>query len=167
MVKRAKNNFSRDSFTSIIIIILTSKWSKCHKEHDFPARLRYSFTSILGYLKDSNAAAHSVDTGIRWALIHLLAWDLKESKMTLNVLFTCWKVKKLLSVYRKNSWERYLENGQMVVNSGFPTVNCIGNDSLLAEVSHDDAFLSFLHHRERPLLAGNLKRRWTKCLWIH
>ena len=100
MVKRAKNNFSRDSFTSIIIIltskwskchkehdfpvrlrysftsiiiILTSKWSKCHKEHDFPARLRYSFTSILGYLKDSNAAAHSVDTGIRWALIHLLA----------------------------------------------------------------------------------------------
>ena len=59
MVKRAKNNFSRDSFTSIIII-LTSKWSKYHKEHDFPARLRYSFTSILGYLKDSNAAAHSV-----------------------------------------------------------------------------------------------------------
>ena len=35
------------------------------------------------------------------------------------------------------------------------------NDSLLAEVSHDDAFLSFLHHRERLLLAGNLKRRWT------
>ena len=31
------------------------------------ARLRYSFTctSILGYLKDSNAAAHSVDTDIR------------------------------------------------------------------------------------------------------
>ena len=48
-----------------IIIILTSKWSKCQKEHDFPARLRFSFTSILGYLKDSNAVAHSVDTDIR------------------------------------------------------------------------------------------------------
>ena len=32
--------------------------------------------------------------------------------------------KKLLSVYRKNSLERYLENGEMVINSGFPTVNC-------------------------------------------
>ena len=41
----------------------------------------------LGYLKDSNAAAHSVDTDISWAV------RLKEeSKMTLNVLFTCWKV---------------------------------------------------------------------------
>ena len=58
-----KTTFLRDSFTSIIII-LTSKWSKCQKEHDFPVRLRYSFTSILGYLKDSNAAAHSVDTDI-------------------------------------------------------------------------------------------------------
>ena len=40
----------------------------------------------LGYLKDSNAAAHSVDTAL------VRQWDLKESKMTLNVLFTCWKV---------------------------------------------------------------------------
>ena len=23
-----------------------------------------------------------------------------------------------------NSWERYLQNDQMVINSGFPTVNC-------------------------------------------
>ena len=41
---------------------------------------------LLGYLKDSNAAAHSVDTAL------VRQWDLKESKMTLNVLFTCWKV---------------------------------------------------------------------------
>ena len=46
---------------------------------------------ILGYLEDSNAAAHSVDTGIS---------------------------------YRENSWERCLENDQVVINSGFPTVNC-------------------------------------------
>ena len=64
MVKRAKNKFSRHSFNSIMII-LTSKWSKCQKERDFLARLRYSFTSTLGYLKDSNAAAHSVDADIR------------------------------------------------------------------------------------------------------
>ena len=50
--------------------------------------------------------------------------------------------KKLLSVYRKNSLERYLENGEMVINSGFPTVNC-RKWFLLAEVSHDDAFVSF------------------------
>ena len=50
--------------------------------------------------------------------------------------------KKILSVYRKDSWERYLENGQMVINSGFPTVNC-RKWFLLAEVSHDDAFVSF------------------------
>ena len=42
---------------------------------------------LLGYLKDSNAAAHSVHTG---ALVR--QWDLKESKMRLNVLFTSWKV---------------------------------------------------------------------------
>ena len=41
---------------------------------------------LLGYLKDSNTAAHSVDTAL------VRQWDLKESKMTLNVLFTCWKV---------------------------------------------------------------------------
>ena len=41
---------------------------------------------LLGYLKDSNAAAHSVDIAL------VRQWDLKESKMTLNVLFTCWKV---------------------------------------------------------------------------
>ena len=50
-----------------------------------------AFLNKLGYLKDSNAAAHSVDTGIS---------------------------------YRKNSWERCLENDQVVINSGFPTVNC-------------------------------------------
>ena len=27
--------------------------------------------------------------------------------------------KKFLSVYRNNSWERYLENGQVVINSDF------------------------------------------------
>ena len=43
--------------------------------------------------------------------------------MTLNVLFTCWKVLEyLLSVSGKNSWERCLENDQVVINSGFPTV---------------------------------------------
>ena len=75
MITHQWSNGPKTTFREIIsiIIILTSKWSKCQKEHDFPARLRYSFTSIPGYLKDSNAAAHSVDTGIRWALIHLLA----------------------------------------------------------------------------------------------
>ena len=50
--------------------------------------------------------------------------------MTLNVLFTCWKVLEyLLSVYRKNSWKRCLENDQVVINSGLPTVNCRKCDS--------------------------------------
>ena len=26
--------------------------------------------------------------------------------------------------YRKNSWERCLENDKVVINAGFPTVNC-------------------------------------------
>ena len=42
------------------------------------------FISRLGYLKDSNPVAHSVDTVISSAVIHLLACDLKESKMTIN-----------------------------------------------------------------------------------
>ena len=42
------------------------------------------FISRLGYLKDSNAAAHSVDNVISWAVIHLLARKLKELKMTIH-----------------------------------------------------------------------------------
>ena len=68
---------------------------------------------ILGYLKDSNAAAHSVD-------IKRIENEILDTKC---VQFTCWKVIIIISL-KKKSWERCLENDQMVINSGFPTVNC-------------------------------------------
>ena len=37
-------------------------------------------SGLQGYLKDSNAAAHSVDADISKAVIHLLASDLKNRK---------------------------------------------------------------------------------------
>ena len=66
------------------------------------------------------------------------------------------------------------ENTEIDVNlfkSKLKTFLLILKSSLLAEVSHDEAemrerretlsFLSFLPRRERPLLAGNLKRYRT------
>ena len=65
---------------------------------------------LLGYLKDSNAAAHSV--------------DIKRVENDIEcVQFACWIVIITISLKNK-SWERCLENDQMVINSGFPTVNC-------------------------------------------
>ena len=57
----------------------------------------------LGYLNDSNDAAHFVDTDV----------ECHVGKQ------------KLLSVYKKNSFEPCLENDQMVINSDFSRyVNC-------------------------------------------
>ena len=74
---------------------------------------------LLGYLKDSNAAAHSVDTGISQAVgLERIENDIECPIYMLE------STRIVLSVYRKNSWERCLENDQVVINSGFPTVNC-------------------------------------------
>ena len=61
---------------------------------------------ILGYLKGSNAVAHSVD-------IKRIENDIE------CVQFACWKVIITISLQKK-SWERCLENDQMVINFGFP-----------------------------------------------
>ena len=48
--------------------------------------------------------------------------------LALNVLCTCRKVLEyLLSVYRKNSWERCLENDQVVITLVFPQ-QIVGNN---------------------------------------
>ena len=61
-------------------------------------------------IKDSNAVAHSVD-------IKRIENDIE------CVQFACWNVIITISLPKK-SWERCLENDQMVINFGFPTVNC-------------------------------------------
>ena len=49
-----------------------------------------------------------------------VAFQKKKKKDFHN--FMCEKFYFLFIVYRKNSWERCLENDQVVINSGFPTV---------------------------------------------
>ena len=64
---------------------MSTPWKVKNKE-ERGGKKSLKFIIILGYLKDSNAEAYSFDTCISQAV------GLKESKMTLNVLFTCWKV---------------------------------------------------------------------------
>ena len=51
--------------------------------------------------------------------------DIKEHslKPLITAVYLLFTTKQLLSVYIKNSWERRLKNDQVVINSGFPTVN--------------------------------------------
>ena len=73
----------------------------------------------LGYLKDSNAAAHSVDTGISQAV------GLKRIENDIECPIYMLESTRIITISpQKELVERCLENDQVVINSGFPTVNC-------------------------------------------
>ena len=80
---------------------------------------RLPYYRKLGYLKDSNAAAHSVDTGISQAL------GLKRIENDIEFPIYMLESTRIITIsLQKNLWERCLENDQVVIISGSTTVNC-------------------------------------------
>ena len=78
-------------------------------------------TNKLGYLKDSNAAAHSVDTGISQAVrLKRIENDIESPIYMLEStrIITISLYKKLVGTLFKK-----LSSGYQL-RSGFPTVNC-------------------------------------------